>query len=48
MDLWTAAGLLRLAGEPSWARVATAAAIVSIRRVILSRRSPEIAPDGGA
>ena len=39
MELWTAAGLLRLAGDPSWSRIATAAAIVAVRRVVLARRT---------
>lgn len=39
VELWTAAGLLRLAGEPDWSRIATAAAIVAARRLILSRRA---------
>jgi hypothetical protein len=43
MELWTAAGLLRLCGEPSWTRIATAAAIIAVRRLVLWRstsRSP--------
>lgn len=38
MEFWTAAGLLRLVGEPSWARIATAAAIVATRKLLLWRR----------
>jgi hypothetical protein len=38
LELWTGAGLLRLAGEPSWSRVATAALIVCVRRLILVGR----------
>lgn len=34
LDLLLAAGLLRLAGAPSWGAVATAAAIVGLRRLI--------------
>ncbi len=34
LDLWTAAGLLRLAGPPSWQRVAAAAAVVALRRLL--------------
>ncbi len=37
MELWTAAGLLRLVGERSWTRIASAAAIVAVRRLILLR-----------
>jgi hypothetical protein len=37
LELWTAAGLVRLAGEPSWARIATAAAIVAVRKLVMSR-----------
>jgi hypothetical protein len=44
LELWTGAGLLRLVGEPSWARIVTAAAIILIRRLILSRAV--FAPDG--
>ncbi len=36
LELWTAAGLLRLIGEPSWSRIAAAGAIVAIRRLITS------------
>ncbi len=34
LDLFLAAGLLRLAGEPSWQTIAMAAAIVGLRRLI--------------
>ncbi len=34
LDLLLAAGLLRLAGDPGWASIATAASIVVLRRVI--------------
>ncbi|MDP9429734.1 MAG: DUF1622 domain-containing protein [Actinomycetota bacterium] len=34
LDLLVAAGLLRLVGEPSWQALATAAAIVLLRRLI--------------
>ncbi len=37
MELWAGAGLLRLVGGPDWARVATAAAIIAIRRLVLLR-----------
>lgn len=41
LELWTAAGLLRLLGEPSWSRIAAAGAIVVMRRLIaLSRGQP--------
>jgi hypothetical protein len=38
LELWTGAGLLRLAGEPNWSRVATAALIICVRWLILARR----------
>jgi hypothetical protein len=38
MEFWTAAGLLQLAGEPSWTRIMMVAVIVAVRRLILSRR----------
>jgi hypothetical protein len=34
LDLWTAAGLLRLTADRSWTAVATAAALVLVRRVV--------------
>ncbi len=34
LDLLLAAGLLRLVGDPSWRAIATAAAIVALRRLI--------------
>jgi hypothetical protein len=34
LDLLLAAGLLRLAGDPDWRTIATAAAIVALRRLI--------------
>ena len=34
LDLLLAAGLLRLAGDPGWESIATAASIVVLRRVI--------------
>jgi uncharacterized membrane protein len=34
LDLLVAAGLLRLVGEPSWQALATAAAIIALRRLI--------------
>ncbi len=34
LELWTAAGLLRLAGPPSWPRLAGAAAIVALRQLL--------------
>lgn len=40
LDFWTAAGLLRLAGPPSWQRLAAAAAIPALRQLLkLSLRS---------
>jgi uncharacterized membrane protein len=34
LDLLLAAGLLRLAAEPTWSSLATAAAVVALRRLI--------------
>lgn len=34
LELWTAMGLLRLIGEVTWLRIAAAASIVAIRRLI--------------
>ena len=34
LDLLVAAGLLRLVGEPTWQALATAAAIITLRRLI--------------
>ena len=33
LDFWTAAGLMRLAGNPTWSSIATAAAIIAIRKL---------------
>ncbi len=33
LDLLLAAGLLRLAAEPTWTRLATAAAVVAVRKL---------------
>jgi hypothetical protein len=42
LDLLTAAGLLRLAAEPDWHRLLTAAAVVALRHVIvLGFHSPD-------
>ncbi|WP_432548122.1 hypothetical protein [Kineococcus sp. SYSU DK004] len=35
LDLLTAAGLLRLAADPSWQRIAGAAAIVALRHLLV-------------
>ncbi|CAL9596441.1 MULTISPECIES: hypothetical protein [unclassified Streptomyces] len=45
LDFLTAAGLLRLAGEPAWDGILTAAAVIALRRLIgsglaLSRAGP--------
>lgn len=34
LEFWTAAGLLRLVGEPSWQRIAGAAAVVALRQLL--------------
>jgi len=44
LELWLGAGLLRLAGPPSWPLVATAATLVAVRRLLvrsLSRAVPQ-------
>lgn len=46
LELWTAAGLLRLSGTPSWSRVATAATVVAVRHMILWRRRGETKVEG--
>jgi hypothetical protein len=35
LELWTAAGLLRLAGAPSWSRIASVAAVIAIRKLVM-------------
>ncbi|URM88943.1 hypothetical protein LUW75_01675 [Streptomyces sp. MRC013] len=45
LDFLTAAGLMRLTGDPSWGGILAAAAVVALRRVIgsglgLSRAAP--------
>ncbi|MGC4880724.1 hypothetical protein ACLQ26_31165 [Micromonospora sp. DT43] len=39
LDLLTAAGLLRLAGDPQWGGLATAAAIVALRQLLAAALS---------
>jgi hypothetical protein len=34
LEFWMAAGMLHLAGEPSWPGIATAAAILAVRQAI--------------
>jgi hypothetical protein len=34
LEFWLAAGMLRLVEEPSWAGIATAAAIIGVRKVL--------------
>ncbi|MEX0790059.1 MAG: hypothetical protein WD178_04715 [Actinomycetota bacterium] len=36
LELWLAAGLLRLAGPPSWQGIAMAAALIAVRRLLRS------------
>ena len=45
LDLWIAAGLLRLSGDLGWDVIAAAAAVIAIRQLVTSglRRSP-VAP----
>jgi hypothetical protein len=45
LDLWTAAGLLRLTADRSWSAVATAAALVLVRRVVAR---PLLRPDAAS
>ena len=35
MELWTAAGLLRLAGNPGWNAIFSAATIIAVRKLVL-------------
>lgn len=35
MELWTAAGLLRLADNPSWRAISAAATVIGIRKLVL-------------
>lgn len=43
LELWMAAGLLRLSDDPSWEAVALAAIVVGIRTlVVLSLRRPRV------
>ncbi|GAA2499716.1 hypothetical protein [Streptomyces gobitricini] len=37
LDFLTAAGLIRLADEPSWGSIAAAAAVIGIRRLVATR-----------
>ena len=37
MDLWTASGLLKLAGMPSWQLISSSAAIIVARHIILAQ-----------
>ncbi|MDN3293997.1 DUF1622 domain-containing protein [Streptomyces ficellus] len=37
LDFLTAAGLIRLADEPSWSSIATAAAVIGLRKLIATR-----------
>lgn len=48
LDFLTAAGLVRLADEPSWDAIATAAAVITLRKLIGRRlsRSPARRPTG--
>ncbi|MFP8960420.1 hypothetical protein ACLIYP_07585 [Streptomyces nanhaiensis] len=34
LDFLTAAGLLRLAGDPDWSTIAAAAAVIALRRLV--------------
>ena len=40
LELWTAAGLLRLTGEPSMRAVATAAGVLLVRRLVTINLGP--------
>ncbi|CAN5881925.1 hypothetical protein BH11MYX3_BH11MYX3_18970 [soil metagenome] len=44
LELWTAAGLLKLGAEASWQTIAIAAAVVAIRKLVTLR--PDGEPDG--
>lgn len=36
LDFLTAAGLLRLAGDPSWSTIAAAAAVITVRKLVVA------------
>jgi hypothetical protein len=46
VELWTAAGLLRLSADGAWGAVATAATIIVIRRIVGSAIKERAAPKG--
>ena len=49
LDFWVAAGVLRLSGEPTWDRLAGAAAVVAIRQLVgFSLRQAEAARTAAA
>lgn len=47
LELWTGAALLALIGEPSWKRIAGAAAVVILRCVALRHWTARSAPTRG-
>jgi hypothetical protein len=36
LELWTAAGILRLLGGPAWGRIVSAAVVIVLRRIVTS------------
>ncbi len=48
LELWLAAGLLRLAGSQSWQGIAMAAAIIAVRRLLRLRGHAVFAGSPGA
>jgi hypothetical protein len=48
VELWTAVGLLRLLGEPSWSRIAAVGSMVVIRQLLTTSRGEAINGGGAA
>jgi hypothetical protein len=41
LELWMAAGLLHLSAAPSWNRIATAAVVIAVRKLVVSALAHE-------
>jgi hypothetical protein len=41
MELWTAAGIIRLGNDPSWNAVLTAAIVLALRKLVLVGMHPD-------
>ena len=44
MELWTAAGVVRLGNDPGWNTIVTAAIVLALRKLVLLGMHPERAP----